>query len=874
MQFTNVSSISLTPAGHLVIAAEETSAEPTSDAWTKRIGAAFASSQAAGLFALAAARTKLGLSPSVAFWRDFAALYLVELCRIPDSYNGQLAKLEPRTDEFTRLIQSAPPMKGAEYLTVETLTTLWHEIDAWVHEQLTQSQTSLSAFLREHAPIWHQVGRVCFHLAENKNDDEYPFAFLATYAPRMSHGGRVQYQPLSRALQEYADERNKQVLINLLSPVQRASEKSEFVRDLLDTKDIFHPMRWTPNEAHRLLKDVPLLEESGLLVRLPDWWKKRPRPRVKVTIGNNSTKLLGKDAILDFKSEVVLGDTKLTQKEVREILNQQEGLFLLKGQWIEVNSEQLSQALEHWTEIEKQAATGGISFNEGMRLLAGANRNLDVTTDGDEEEQQWSFINAGDWLGETLSALRDPQKIISAPENREFRGTLRQYQKLGHDWLWFLSNLGLGACLADDMGLGKTVQILSLLMSIKENNRKPGKPSILILPASLLGNWKSEIEKFAPTLSTLFVHPAETAEARLAEIAQDTKYALQNIDLVVTTYGMLLRQSWLQSIDWRLVIIDEAQAIKNPGTKQTKEVKKLRGESRIALTGTPVENRLSDLWSIFDFLSPGLLGSPAKFKEFIKKLNAREHNKYAPLRNLVNPYILRRLKTDKSIISDLPDKTEMKVFCGLSKEQLVLYKKLVADLAYALESSDKGIQRKGLILSYLTKFKQLCNHPAHLIGNGDWNPAKSGKFDRLKVICDEIASRQEKALVFTQFREMTDPVADYLASIFGQPGLVLHGEVAVGKRKHLVDQFQREDGPPYMVLTVKAGGTGLNLTAASHVVHFDRWWNPAVENQATDRAYRIGQHRNVLVHKFVCRGTIEDKSTNLSLKKPNWRMTY
>jgi non-specific serine/threonine protein kinase len=316
------------------------------------------------------------------------------------------------------------------------------------------------------------------------------------------------------------------------------------------------------------------------------------------------------------------------------------------------------------------------------------------------------------------------------------------------------------------------------------------------------------------------------------------------------------------------VILDEAQAVKNPAAKQTRTVKRLRADARIALTGTPVENRLADLWSLFDFLCPGLLGSTTRFKKFIKNLDAREHDRYAPLRELVSPYVLRRLKTDKRIIADLPDKTEMKAFCGLTKKQAALYAQAVKDLASAIERLE-GIKRRGLVLAYLMRFKQICNHPSQFLGDGGYEPGDSGKFDRLRRICEEIVSRQEKVLVFTQFREMTEPIAAFLGSVFDQEGLVLHGGTAVKKRRSLIDRFQKEDGTTFFVLSLKAGGTGLNLTAASHVVHFDRWWNPAVENQATDRAFRIGQHRNVVVHKLVCRGTIEEKIDAMIEEKTN-----
>ena len=365
------------------------------------------------------------------------------------------------------------------------------------------------------------------------------------------------------------------------------------------------------------------------------------------------------------------------------------------------------------------------------------------------------------------------------------------------------------------------------------------------------------MKRFAPTLEASFIHPSETNKTALAAMAGNPGDVLKT-DLDLTTYGMLLRQKWLLDVEWRLVILDEAQAIKNPSTRQTKRVKQLKADARIALTGTPVENRLSDLWSLFDFLCPGLLGSAAKFKKFVKGLEAREYDRYAPLRNLVSPYVLRRLKTDKRIIADLPDKTEMKAFCGLAKKQAAMYAKSVEELAMALEGLD-GMKRRGLVLAYLMRFKQICNHPSQFLGDGGYEPADSGKFDRLGAICEEIASRQGKVLVFTQFREMTRPVAAFLRDVFAREGLVLHGGTPVKKRRTLIDAFQREDGPPFFVLSLKAGGTGLNLTAASHVIHFDRWWNPAVENQATDRAFRIGQHRNVVVHKFICRGTVEEK---------------
>ena len=374
-------------------------------------------------------------------------------------------------------------------------------------------------------------------------------------------------------------------------------------------------------------------------------------------------------------------------------------------------------------------------------------------------------------------------------------------------------------------------------------------------PASLLANWVAEVEKFAPELKAAIVHPSAMSAAEIDEFAVERAAEL---DLAITSYGSLLRIKALSVIEWRYAILDEAQAIKNPNAKQTRAAKALKATARIALTGTPVENHLGDLWSIFDFINPGLLGSVKQFGRYAKMLADRENNPYGPLRELVRPYILRRMKTDKSIISDLPDKTEVKAWCGLSRRQAALYEQAVRELEQALENSD-GIQRKGVVLAMLLRLKQICNHPSQWLHDNAWAEPDSGKLARLREIAEVVASRQEKMLVFSQFREMTAPLAAFLADAFGRPGLVLHGETAVRRRRDLVRTFQEDENIPFFVLSLKAGGSGLTLTAASHVVHFDRWWNPAVENQATDRAFRIGQKRNVLVHKFVCRGTVEEK---------------
>jgi len=830
--------------------------EPAPDGRLGSVAKAFAAGQGEGLFLLATQRFDGPLAPSLAYWRDFAARYLTALCQTPEGAGSTLPAIPPPdVADLSAVLLSAPPMQGAEYLGLDPLAGVWNDLDQWVRAEVAACDDGLSDFLKRRAPLWHQVGRVCFHLAENRRDEDYPFAFLATYAPGVTAGARVQYQPLSHALRELAGARNKTALVRLLSPVQLASQKSPLVKELLDSGDLYQALAWTPRQAYRFLKEVPVLEESGVLVRLPDWWKKRPRPRAGIKIGDQKQAKFHVGAMLDFQLQRALGDQELTEAEWRELMASDDGLVLLRGQWVEVDRDKLQEALDHWRHVEEQWR-GGLSFVEGMRLLAGAPADLGDDTDGERDERAWSFVHAGQWLGDVLAKLRNPEGLQPLQLGLGLKGTLRKYQETGVGWLRFLSGLGLGACLADDMGLGKTIQVLGLLSALK--NEGAAKPSLLVLPASLVANWKAEMARFTPSLRAMFVHPSELPKEELARAAKAIGGPRPPVDVVATTYGMLLRQPWLTEVPWRLVVLDEAQAIKNPEARQTRAVKRLKADARIALTGTPVENRLSDLWSVFDFLCPGLLGTQAKFKQFAKRLESREQNRYAPLRNLVQPYILRRLKTDRRIIDDLPEKTEVRAYCALSKRQAALYAKLVEELADALERAE-GIKRRGMVLAYLMRLKQLCNHPSQLSGDGRYVPEESGKFSRLAELCEEIASRQEKALVFTQFREMTGPLAGFLTPIFGRAGLVLHGDTAVGRRKTLIDQFQQDGGPPFFVLSLKAGGTGLNLTAASHVIHFDRWWNPAVENQATDRAFRIGQRRNVLVHKFVCRGTIEEK---------------
>jgi hypothetical protein len=826
----------------------------------QRIEEAFARGSGHGLLLLGAAEVGSILPPVFAYWREFAACFVTAVCTRPTEESDRQPSLPPAPPaevELEAIAAAAPLMTGAEYLAPTVLRGLWGEIGDAFAIELRGSGATLQQFLASLSPAWNLVGRVHFNLAENRRDEGLPFAFLATYTSRLSAQGQARHLPLGEALREYAGTANHERLLSLLLPVQRAAERCAWLREMVDAGELFHPLRWSAQEACRFLGDVHALEQAGLVVRMPATWRasRPPRPQVSGTVGGRKPSGLGKDALLDFRVEVTLEGEALTPEETRTLLAGSSGLALIRGQWVEVDRERLERTLRRFQEAERLAKAGGLTFVEGMRMLSGAD-----IAGGDDVERaapDWFQIAAGPWLAETLRALRSPEGLAKVALGHELHGTLRPYQEVGVRWLHLLSRLGLGACLADDMGLGKTIQILSLLLLERGAGR--GRPSLLVAPASLLTNWSAEISRFAPSLKTLVAHPSLTPADELKELVPER---LTAIDLVITSYGSLLRTHWLKTTAWDFVVLDEAQAIKNSDAKQTRAAKKLLARARIALTGTPIENRLSDLWSIFDFINPGLLGSAKDFMSYSKRLASSSGNPFGPLRDLVRPYVLRRLKTDKSVIADLPEKTEVKGFCQLSRKQAALYQEAVDELRERLDAVE-GISRRGVVLAFLMRFKQICNHPSQWLGDNAWSEVDSGKWVRLREIAEVIAAKQEKVLVFTQFREVTEPLVAFLGGVFGRPGLVLHGETEVKRRGELVHRFQEDEAVPFFVLSLKAGGSGLNLTAASHVVHFDRWWNPAVENQATDRAFRIGQRKSLLVHKFVCTGTVEEKIDQL-----------
>lgn len=843
------SSLALSPEGRLSLEAGAADSLRRIDG-TGKIETAFERDAGEGLLALGGVAATSALPPDFAFWRDFAVQFITAVCSLGE--DAEPTPAVPSADELNAVVFGAPPMEGGEYLTADVLSRYWACMQVALAIEVRRAGT-VRAVLAELNPAWSVVGRVHFNLAENKADPDNPFAFLATYTARLGKAGRAQHVRLGQALEEFRSRREQ--LLNLLRPVNTAAEHLPWLREMVDDKAVFEPLAWTTREALRFLKDVPKLEASGIVVRMPAQWRKKGPARVKVagTVGTRAPGTVGLDAMLSFDVAVTVEGDALTAAEVSELMHAAEGLVLIRGQWVEVDREALKKVLKRFNEIQGLAQAGGLSFAEAMRLLARAD------IDGGElaAAPDWSTVTAGPWLAEAIEQLKGPSSSETAIEG--LAGTLRHYQSDGVAWLRLLHRLRLGGVLADDMGLGKTIQFIALLLRLKQEERRSAKPSLLVAPASLMGNWMDEVARFAPHLRTIVLHGAFTPSAVMKN---RNAVKPESADLVLTTYGALTRTPWLLETEWGIVAADEAQAIKNPGTQQARAVKRIKAEVRLALTGTPLENRLSDLWSIFDFVNPGLLGSARQFADFVKRLEKQAPPSYAPLRELVRPYILRRMKTDKSIIADLPDKTEVNAYCLLTAKQVVLYEREVQALTAALASKD-GMARRGAILTTLMRLKQICNHPSQWLGDGEWAPQDSGKWTRLKELAEVIAAKREKVLVFTQFRELTEPLSAFLGAVFGRSGLILHGGTSVKERRELVRRFDQDDALPYFVLSLKAGGVGLNMTRANHVIHFDRWWNPAVESQATDRAFRIGQMNNVLVNKFVCRGTVEQRIDEL-----------
>ena len=628
-------------------------------------------------------------------------------------------------------------------------------------------------------------------------------------------------------------------------------------------------------QAHAFLRAyAPLLRQAGFGVQLPAWWK-RGRTKERLSTKANATTPdmkakagLSLDTIVEFDWEVALGDHVLSREELEELAEMKTPLVNLRGEWVEVDLDAIREMVDR---LDRQE-TDRFTARDVMHMALGAEKGPaglpveDLSTSG-------QLSDLLDWLnrGDTVEPL---------PEPDGFEATLRPYQKRGYAWLAFLKRWGLGACLADDMGLGKTVQALALLQRTYHDPPKNSSadtsanasplPSLIVCPTSVVTNWKKEANRFTPDLSVLVHHGGDRTSDEEAFTEQMADHRL-----VVTNYALLRRDVDLfRTISWDTVVLDEAQYVKNPSAQRTQAARSLNAQHCIAMTGTPVENNVGDLWSIMEILNSGLLGSQASFKKkFFRPIqNERDEEAMHRLKRITGPFILRREKTDPNVIDDLPEKQEMTVYTSLTEEQASLYRAVVKETTAALEGekSELDMERRGLVLSTLMQLKQICNHPAQYLHDDSKIADRSGKLARLVEMLEEVLAANERALIFTQFTEMGTMLKRHLQETFGREALFLHGGVTQEKRDQMVERFQEaDDAPPFFLLSLKAGGTGLNLTRANHVFHYDRWWNPAVENQATDRAFRIGQTRRVQVRKFVCAGTLEERIAEMIERKKN-----
>ncbi|MCL5446633.1 MAG: DEAD/DEAH box helicase [Actinobacteria bacterium] len=667
--------------------------------------------------------------------------------------------------------------------------------------------------------------------------------------------------PAAKAI-EAIDYGGENTVQQLLTGLGRASRLMPVLETALQVSRPEH-LELDAEGARTFLSEyAPVLEQAGFGVFVPQWWRTRSA-RIGIRIraypsgsgDDGGPSLVGLDGLCSYDYEVALGDETLSLEELRALAQTKMSLVRVRGKWVEFSHNDIELAIgaleRHSQKVESDQMAILDLIRTGLGLEA-SDTGLPVVD-----------IVATGWLGSLLNGTggtsgdTEGQRFEVMPTPGGFKGNLRPYQERGLGWLWYLDSLGLGACLADDMGLGKTAQLLALLLAEREDADAPKRfePTLLVCPMSVVGNWQREATRFSPSLKVHVHHGAGR------KTGKSFAKAVGKADLVVTSYSLVARDAeLLKGIKWRRVVLDEAQNIKNPETKQFRAVRALDTSRRVALTGTPVENRLSELWSIMTFLNAGLLGSQEAFrKQFAVKIERNHDDKAAwNLKRITGPFILRRLKTDKSIITDLPEKNEMKVYCNLTREQATLYQATVDDMLERLEQAD-GIQRKGVILSSIMKLKQVCNHPAHFLADGSQLEGRSGKLARLEEVIEEALSEHDRILCFTQFSEMGHLMVAYLEDRLGCKIPFLHGGKSKRDRDAMVEEFQSDTGSPVFILSLKAGGVGLNLTNANHVIHYDRWWNPAVEDQATDRAFRIGQHKDVQVRKFICVGTIEER---------------
>lgn len=733
--------------------------------------------------------------------------------------------------------------------------------DPWVTGGADEIQALSSALTAWAAPVLQVAEadpvRACFRLDAPEEEGEpwrLRFFLQAADEPSLLVPAAEVWRSRGRVLR-YLNHRFDRVQERLLRGLGDAARLCPAIAESLGQPDPTEAVL-DVHEAYRFLTETAaLLEEGGHGVLLPAWWKRGPetglgiRVRVRPARDEGGVSAGGFTAadLVRFDWRVALGDQELSPQEFEELARLKVPLVRMRGQWVALKPDEIRAAARAW----RSRAERDQNLATALRLSLGLGEEAADET----EALPVTGVEASGWVADALALLQGAAEFEPVPLPRGFTGALRPYQERGFAWLAFLRRWGLGACLADDMGLGKTVQTIALLLREKELVEAAG-PALLVCPTSVVGNWQRELARFAPSLRVLVHHGTDRIRGAGLEDA------VRNCDVVISSYALLHRDAEdLQAIAWSGVILDEAQNIKNPGSKQSQAARRLQAGYRIALTGTPVENHPGDLWSIMDFLNPGFLGPAARFRrQFTIPIQINRDAAAAErLRSLVQPFVLRRVKTDRAIISDLPEKVEMKVFCSLSREQATLYEAVAQDMMRRLEEAEDDMQRRGLVLATLTRLKQVCNHPAQFLADGSPLEGRSGKLDRLVEMLEEAVDEGDASLVFTQFAEMGELLSRHLESRLGAAVPFLHGGTPRAARERMIAGFQQPDGPPIFVLSLKAGGIGLNLTRANRVFHFDRWWNPAVEDQASDRAYRIGQLRTVHVHKLVTAGTLEER---------------
>lgn len=764
------------------------------------------------------------LSISLAFLQYIARTFIQSLANDP-KLNFAKTPFDCEIDNITisKIIDNAPYIIGLEFINKEWVLNILSRFNGAYKNIIARSQKTPLEYILSKSNYFTIPSRIYFHLVENKEHDGQPFAFLATYTA--INNGKLIHCPLKNALVQLKNDRNK--LRSLVSSITDATKESSLIKQFIESGDIFYPMKLNEYEAYSFLKEVPLYERCGIVCRIPKWYTENISKiqvdlseRVKFAVHS------GGDSEIPVPAMIYKG-VEITPDEAHSLLEKSEGLEIIKGKWVENNHNELKKLLREFNVLSQE----GVSLLEIFKM-----RSVSFT------EQNTSSIpieiSQKSWLSHLLQ--KDFEKINIISPTIAFSKVLRPYQSNAFKWMYGMSKLNMGVCLADDMGLGKTIEVLSFLDKAKEE----GKEKVLIIvPATLVENWKKEIKKFAPHFK-VFVLKTENEPL-------DNRVKAH---ITITTYQTAIRLNYINRIDWDVVILDEAQAIKNYYTSQSKKVKSLKSKMRIVMTGTPIENNLLELWSLFDFINPGLLGTREEFKYFYFRTDI---DIYQKLKSLISPFVLRRVKTDKAIISDLPEKHEIDVTIDLSKKQIVLYRKIVAELEEQKAKAQSQIQLRALVLTAILKLKQVCNHPSQYLGDEKYDLEDSGKFLELKRICETIYAKREKVLIFTQFKEVIPALNELLSRVFKTTGHTIDGTTSMKKRNTYIEDFQG-GSTPYMVLSLKTAGVGLNLTAAQNVIHFDRWWNPAVENQATDRAFRIGQTKNVTVYKFMSAHTIEE----------------